>query len=171
MGRVDHFLMGEQSGADPERVKLTRICIVTEDLWKQKEEQMSFYKAAVQVEMAKKFGCKHVFVEMNPGDALFFHSNLLHTRCLNVNRDSSYRRLEFKIFQRSEQERSAAVGDDLQLQPGYKMSLSIPKIYRYHFLRLGIVLSLPIIAPSTPPFIKWQTMRWDILLHNKVIEF
>ena len=40
--------------------------------------------------MAKKFGCKHVFVEMDPGDALFFHSNLLHTRCLNVNRDSSY---------------------------------------------------------------------------------
>ena len=25
MGRVDHFLMGEQSGADPERVRLTRI--------------------------------------------------------------------------------------------------------------------------------------------------
>ena len=25
MGRVDHFLMGEQSGADPERVSLTRI--------------------------------------------------------------------------------------------------------------------------------------------------
>ena len=90
MGRVDHFLMGEQSGADPERVQLTRICIVTEDLWKQKEEQMSSYKAAVQVEMAKKFGCKHIFVEMDPGDALFFHSNLFHTRCLNVNRDSSY---------------------------------------------------------------------------------
>ena len=31
MGRVDHFLMGEQSGADPERVQLTRICIITVD--------------------------------------------------------------------------------------------------------------------------------------------
>ena len=51
MGRVDHFLMGGQSGADPGRV-----------------------------EMAKKFGCQHLHVEMEPGDALFFHSNLLHTR-------------------------------------------------------------------------------------------
>lgn len=50
MGRVDHFLMGGQSGADPGRV-----------------------------EMAKKFGCQHLHVEMEPGDALFFHSNLLHT--------------------------------------------------------------------------------------------
>ena len=51
LGRVDHFLMGDQSGADPDKV-----------------------------EMAKKFGCKHLHVEMQPGDALFFHANLLHTR-------------------------------------------------------------------------------------------
>jgi len=50
LGRVDHFLMGDQSGADPDKV-----------------------------EMAKKFGCKHLHVEMQPGDALFFHANLLHT--------------------------------------------------------------------------------------------
>ena len=41
MGRVDHFLMGEQSGADPERVKLTRICFITVDQWKHREEQRS----------------------------------------------------------------------------------------------------------------------------------
>ena len=51
LGRVDHFLMGAQSGADPDKV-----------------------------EMAKKLGCKHLHVEMQPGDALFFHANLLHTR-------------------------------------------------------------------------------------------
>jgi len=49
LGRVDHYLMGDQSGADPTRVQL-----------------------------AKKM-CEHVYVEMEPGDALFFHSNLLHT--------------------------------------------------------------------------------------------
>ena len=47
-GRVDHRLTGEQAGADPERVK-------------QILQRMD-----------------HVNVEMNPGDALFFHSNLLH---------------------------------------------------------------------------------------------
>jgi len=49
LGRVDHYLMGDQSGADPTRVELAR--------------QMF----------------EHVYVEMDPGDALFFHSNLLHT--------------------------------------------------------------------------------------------
>jgi len=49
LGRIDHYLMGDQSGADPHRVNLAK-------------------------EMFE-----HVYVEMEPGDALFFHSNLLHT--------------------------------------------------------------------------------------------
>lgn len=47
-GRVHHQLTGQQAGADPERV----------------------------AEILKRF--KLVHVEMNPGDVLFFHSNLLH---------------------------------------------------------------------------------------------
>ncbi len=48
MGRIDHIPVGEQVGADPERVE----------------------EAAKRLEL--------VYCEMNPGDALFFHSNLLH---------------------------------------------------------------------------------------------
>lgn len=47
-GRIDHQLTGDQAGADPERV---------EELLKRME---------------------HVYIEMDPGDVLFFHSNLLH---------------------------------------------------------------------------------------------
>jgi len=47
-GRVDHVLTGDQAGADPERV----------------------------AEIAKRLPLVHV--EMAPGDALFFHPNLLH---------------------------------------------------------------------------------------------
>ncbi len=47
-GRVDHVLTGDQAGADPERV----------------------------AEIAKRLPLVHV--EMEPGDALFFHPNLLH---------------------------------------------------------------------------------------------
>lgn len=47
-GRIEHQLSGDQAGADPERVR------------------------AVLTRM------EHVYVEMNPGDVLFFHSNLLH---------------------------------------------------------------------------------------------
>ncbi|WP_149495553.1 phytanoyl-CoA dioxygenase family protein [Roseiconus lacunae] len=47
-GRVEHRLTGEQAGADPERV---------EHILKRME---------------------HLHIEMEPGDALFFHSNLLH---------------------------------------------------------------------------------------------
>ena len=67
LGRVDHFLMGDQSGADPDRFLLPiffgPICLDLD-----------------RVELAKKFGCEYLYVEMEPGDALFFHSNLLHTR-------------------------------------------------------------------------------------------
>merc|ERR1719167_776254 len=56
MGRVDTQLIGTgvtQRGADLERVKLAR----------------------------ERF--EHLFVELQPGDALFFHSNLLHTSAQN----------------------------------------------------------------------------------------
>jgi ectoine hydroxylase len=48
LGRIEHVLTGEQAGADMERVN----------------------------EILKRFPLVHV--EMEPGDALFFHSNLLH---------------------------------------------------------------------------------------------
>ncbi|MBS1805183.1 MAG: phytanoyl-CoA dioxygenase family protein [Acidobacteria bacterium] len=48
MGRIDHILTGDQAGADMERVT----------------------QALERLEL--------VYVEMEPGDALFFHSNLLH---------------------------------------------------------------------------------------------
>ena len=50
MGRVDHILSGEQAGADTERVK----------------HAMNMFSLE--------------YVEMEPGDALFFHCNLLHSR-------------------------------------------------------------------------------------------
>ena len=48
MGRIDHILSGDQAGADPERVK-------------EAEKVLDL-----------------VYVEMEPGDVLFFHANLLH---------------------------------------------------------------------------------------------
>ena len=48
MGRVNHILTGEQAGADMEAVN-----------------------AALE-------RLPHLYIELNPGDALFFHSNLLH---------------------------------------------------------------------------------------------
>jgi ectoine hydroxylase len=48
MGRINHVKTGEQTGADPERVAA----------------------ASERLEL--------VYVEMEPGDALFFHPNLLH---------------------------------------------------------------------------------------------
>ena len=48
MGRIDHGKTGEQTGADMERVNA----------------------ALERMEL--------VYVEASPGDALFFHSNLLH---------------------------------------------------------------------------------------------
>ena len=50
MGRVDHVLTGDQAGIEPERL-----------------------------EQAKK-ALELVHVEMDPGDALFFHCNLMHAR-------------------------------------------------------------------------------------------
>ena len=48
LGRVDHIVTGDQAGADPERVAIAR-------------ERL-----------------EHVYCEMAPGDALFFHANLMH---------------------------------------------------------------------------------------------
>ena len=49
MGRVEHQLVGEQAGADLGRVELAK----------------------------KRY--QHHYIEMEPGDVLFFHCNLLHT--------------------------------------------------------------------------------------------
>jgi ectoine hydroxylase-related dioxygenase (phytanoyl-CoA dioxygenase family) len=48
MGRIDHVTVGTQTGADPERME----------------------------HVLPKF--ERVYVELEPGDAVFFHSNLLH---------------------------------------------------------------------------------------------
>jgi hypothetical protein len=48
LGRVDHVLTGDQAGADPERVREAEKVL------------------------------ERVYVEMEPGDVLFFHANLLH---------------------------------------------------------------------------------------------
>jgi len=75
MGRVDHVLTGDQAGADLERVE----------------------KAQQRLEL--------VYCEMDPGDALFFHCNLLHRSdqnrsdhprwalicCYNAARNNPYR--------------------------------------------------------------------------------
>lgn len=53
MGRVNHILTGDQAGADMERVR----------------------------EAEKRL--EKIYVEMNPGDALFFHANLLHASDAN----------------------------------------------------------------------------------------
>jgi ectoine hydroxylase len=74
-GRVDHVRTGDQAGADPDRV----------------------------AELAKRLPLVHV--EMEPGDALFFHANLLHRSdqnrsehprwslicCYNAKRNDPYR--------------------------------------------------------------------------------
>jgi ectoine hydroxylase-related dioxygenase (phytanoyl-CoA dioxygenase family) len=54
MGRFEHLFAGEQQGAD-----------------------MPFVEEALKV-------CERVYVEIEPGDALFFHSNLLHMSDANL---------------------------------------------------------------------------------------
>jgi ectoine hydroxylase len=75
MGRINHVKIGDQTGADPERVGA----------------------ASQHMEL--------VYVEMNPGDTLFFHPNLLHRSdqnhsphdrwalicCYNARRNSPYK--------------------------------------------------------------------------------
>lgn len=60
MQRFEHSFAGEQQGAD-----------------------MDF------VNVAEKL-CEHVYVELNPGDALFFHSNLLHRSAANTSDQSRW---------------------------------------------------------------------------------
>jgi len=54
MGRIEHNFAGEQQGAD-----------------------MDFVNEAIK-------NCETIFVELEPGDALFFHSNLLHASGANL---------------------------------------------------------------------------------------
>jgi ectoine hydroxylase-related dioxygenase (phytanoyl-CoA dioxygenase family) len=54
MGRIEHGRFGSQTGADPERVE-----------------------AALQ-------RLEHIYCEMDPGDAVFFHGNTLHTSDANT---------------------------------------------------------------------------------------
>lgn len=54
MGRLDHMQIGKQTGADPERVS----------------QVIDFFD--------------RVHVEMNPGDALYFHCNLFHSSDANA---------------------------------------------------------------------------------------
>ena len=54
MGRFEHLFAGEQQGAD-----------------------MPFVEEALKI-------CEKVYVELNPGDILFFHSNLLHMSEANL---------------------------------------------------------------------------------------
>jgi ectoine hydroxylase len=53
MGRIEHGKFGDQTGADPERVEHAAKCM------------------------------EHVYVELAPGDVLFFHSNTLHCSAQN----------------------------------------------------------------------------------------
>ena len=64
LGRVDHIKIGDQVGADLERV-----------------------------EQAKKV-CPLLYAECQPGDAFFFHSNVLHTSAQN---NSDRRRWGFLV--------------------------------------------------------------------------
>jgi ectoine hydroxylase-related dioxygenase (phytanoyl-CoA dioxygenase family) len=60
MGRIDHILTGDQAGADMERVNA---CLDRMEL---------------------------VYCEMEPGDAIFFHSNLLHRSDQNTSENSRW---------------------------------------------------------------------------------
>ncbi len=112
-GRVDHVLTGDQAGADPERV----------------------------AEIAKRLPLVHV--EMEPGDALFFHPNLLHRSdqnrsenprwslicCYNARRNDPYKeshhprytplvKVEDSAILDAAQKRFAEAGDVGWLDPG-----------------------------------------------------
>ena len=62
VGRIDHVRSGDQAGADPERVQ----------------------------HVSKH--CRHIYCEMSPGDALFFHCNTLHCSSPNL---SDHRRMAY----------------------------------------------------------------------------
>lgn len=60
IGRIDHVRVGEQVGADPERVKVAL-------------ERLPL-----------------IYCELDPGDAVFFHSNLLHRSDQNVSQHARW---------------------------------------------------------------------------------
>lgn len=92
-GRVDHTLAGDQAGADMERVN----------------------------EILKRY--EHVHVEMEPGDTLFFHSNLLHRSdrnrseqprwsmicCYNARSNSPYKESHHPVYTPLERVDDAAI--------------------------------------------------------------
>ena len=66
-GRIDHKLSGDQAGADPQRL---------EDI---------------------KNVCPLIYLELEPGDAVFFHCNLLHCRylCYGHPKFTEYHTIQF----------------------------------------------------------------------------
>ena len=86
MGRIDHVTIGGQTGADPERME----------------------------HVLPQF--KRVWVELEPGDGLFFHSNLLHRSdqnksdhprwaficCYNAARNNPYKKHHHPCYERLE---------------------------------------------------------------------
>jgi ectoine hydroxylase-related dioxygenase (phytanoyl-CoA dioxygenase family) len=97
MGRINHANVGEQVGADPERVSA----------------MMKLYSKS--------------YCEMQPGDALFFHCNLLHASGQNTSSEprwsiiSAYNRLSNRPINESEPRSSitpiSRVDDDRLLDP------------------------------------------------------
>ena len=67
MGRINHVLEGQQAGADSERFVITFL-----------DTNYVFIFIFLRLQEALKI-FPHVYVEMSPGDALFFHCNLLHS--------------------------------------------------------------------------------------------
>ena len=99
MGRVEHINTGEQVGADPVKV--------------------AAYAKLVEVE----------YCELQPGDALFFHSNLLHCSGQNTSENprwsiiSAYNRIDNKAYLPVQQSSFApieVVEDEMLLRVGNK---------------------------------------------------
>jgi ectoine hydroxylase-related dioxygenase (phytanoyl-CoA dioxygenase family) len=93
MGRIEHGRFGDQTGADPERVA-----------------------EAVKVS-------ETVYVELDPGDVLFFHSNTLHRSdqntsetprwsllcCYNTRHNNPYKKSHHPFYERLEKLPDSAI--------------------------------------------------------------
>ena len=155
MGRVDHFLMGEQSGADPERVRLTRInhydnfnsikknrCHLIKQLFRWRWPRSLVASTSLwRWTLGMPSSSTPTF--FTPGVCM---KKEIHHQSFNTFSDQN----------KSDLRRWVMISSYNQVE---KYRLSIPQVYRCNFRRPGIVLSWSIIALSTPPFIKWQTMR------------
>jgi len=100
MGRVEHGKFGDQTGADPERVD------------------------------AAKKTMEHVYVELAPGDVLFFHSNTLHASdqnksphprwslicCYNAKHNNPYKASHHPFYEKLEK-----VSDNALKEAGAKL--------------------------------------------------